>query len=83
MALVALALGIPWQAVTALLERYLSPNDELAHPQALISGRDLIRELGVPSGPRIGELLSVVEKAQAEGTIASRDQALAWIKTVV
>lgn len=82
-ALVALALGIPWQAVTALLERYLSPNDELAHPQALISGRDLIRELGVPSGPRIGELLSVVEKAQAEGTIASRDQALAWIKTVV
>lgn len=79
-ALLALANGVPTPDIMALVQRYLNPEDPVAHPQALISGRDLVQGLALKPGPQIGELLEAVQLAQAEGLITTRDQALAWVK---
>jgi poly(A) polymerase len=49
-------------------------------PSPLVSGDDLINAGYVP-GPRFREILSAVEDAQLEGRLASRDTALAFVKS--
>ncbi|MBE9112167.1 CCA tRNA nucleotidyltransferase, partial [Nodosilinea sp. LEGE 07298] len=56
------------------------PNDPVAHPQPLITGRDLVQGLALKPGPRIGELLEAVHLAQAEGLVSCREEALGWVK---
>ncbi|HIK43935.1 MAG TPA: CCA tRNA nucleotidyltransferase, partial [Leptolyngbyaceae cyanobacterium M65_K2018_010] len=79
-ALLALVNGMPEKDMIALMERYLDPQDPVAHPQALVSGRDLIQGLGLKPGPRIGQLLEAIQLAQAEGQVTNREEALAWVK---
>ncbi|MEM9264043.1 MAG: CCA tRNA nucleotidyltransferase [Cyanobacteria bacterium P01_F01_bin.13] len=78
--LVALSLGIPTEAVVAMVERYQTANDPIAHPAPLVSGKDLMSWLNLKSGPQIGQLLSAIENAQASGQLTSADEALAWAK---
>lgn len=79
LALVALAEGIPFSLMAELIERFLDPADPVAHPHALISGRDLIQQLGLRPGPHIGRLLSEAEIAHAEGKITAPAEALTWL----
>lgn len=51
--------------------------EEIEPTPPLLNGDDLIRELGLVPGPLIGRLLAAVGEAQADGTIATRDDALA------
>ena len=46
-------------------------------PEWLITGDDLIAELDLSSGRLLGAVLTSVRRAQTEGTIADRDEALA------
>ncbi|MEL6937163.1 MAG: CCA tRNA nucleotidyltransferase [Cyanobacteria bacterium J06607_17] len=78
--LVALSMGIPHDAVAAMVERYQIADDPLAHPTPLVSGKDLMHRLDLSSGPQIGHLLSAIENAQASGELTSADEALAWAK---
>lgn len=69
------------QAATRLL-LHLQELEALSQARALIDGNDLIA-LGVPQGPRIGELLdSLYDKIYA-GEIRSREQALAEAKRLM
>lgn len=79
-ALLGLAHGVPQPIMVPLMERYLNPDDPVAHPKTLVSGRDLIQDLGLKPGPQIGELLESVHLAQAEGVVTTRDEALAWLR---
>ena len=45
-------------------------------PEPLVRGDDLIRELGLRPGPRLGELLAQLEEDQFAGLIRTRDEAL-------
>jgi poly(A) polymerase len=45
-------------------------------PQPLLRGDELARELGIPAGPRLGELLEELAASQYAGEIASREEAL-------
>ena len=47
----------------------------------LVTGHDLITTLNLSPGPEIGRLLEAVETAALEGTITTREEALAWAKT--
>jgi poly(A) polymerase len=47
-------------------------------PPPLITGRDLIG-LGWKPGPRFKQTLDAVETLQLEGTLRTRDEALAWV----
>jgi len=53
---------------------------ETMRPSPLVSGDDLINAGYVP-GPRFREILGAVEDAQLEGRLASRDTALAFVKS--
>ncbi len=46
----------------------------------LLTGDDLIATLGLTPGPLFRELLDAVETAAVEGTIRSREEALAWVR---
>ena len=48
-------------------------------PEPLITGHDLIA-LGMKPGPEFAEMLMSVQTRQMEGTLNTRDEALAWIK---
>lgn len=47
-------------------------------PEPLITGHDLIA-LGMKPGPEFAEMLMSVQTRQMEGTLNTRDEALAWI----
>jgi tRNA nucleotidyltransferase (CCA-adding enzyme) len=79
-ALLGLVNGVPEAIIMPLIQRYLTPHDPVAHPQALLSGRDLIQGLGLKPGPQIGALLEAIQLAQAEGLITTREEALIWAK---
>jgi putative nucleotidyltransferase with HDIG domain len=55
--------------------------DEL-RPAPLATGRDVMA-LGVPQGPRVGELIRALEEEQLEGNLTTREQALAWLSRQV
>lgn len=76
-----LAEGMPLDALAPLIERFLTPNDAIAHPKPLLSGRDLMRELNLPPSPQIGQLLEGIQLAQAEGSITTRDEAITWARS--
>lgn len=48
-------------------------------PPPLITGHDLMA-LGMKPGPHFKEILDAVESRQLEGTLQSREDALAWVK---
>lgn len=72
----ATALGISAVTVEPLVERFITPNDPIAHPSPLVTGRDLIDSLHLRPGRQIGKLLTALEVAQAEGKISTPDEAL-------
>jgi poly(A) polymerase len=49
-------------------------------PRALLRGDELASELGIPAGPRLGELLEELLQAQYAGEIATREDALAYAR---
>ncbi len=79
----ALAEGIPLDPICFLINRYFNPNDPVAHPQALLTGTELIEALKLRPSPKIGELLLEIQLAQIEGTIHTIEEAIAYAKTVI
>ncbi len=49
-------------------------------PQPLLRGDELARELGIPPGPRVGELLEELLQARYAGEISTREDALAYAR---
>ena len=76
LAVTSVAAGMPVDALTPLINRYLNPDDRVAHPKALITGNDLMRSLNLPAGQQIGKLLGEIQLAQAEGKISTPEEAL-------
>lgn len=66
------------QLVSDLLRRYFD-QDRAALPEPVVDGRDAMKVLKIPPGPRVGEALEKVREAQAEGKISTRADALAYL----
>jgi tRNA nucleotidyltransferase (CCA-adding enzyme) len=77
----AIADGVPLDAIAPLIHRFLTDDDAIAHPKPLLSGRDLMRQLDLPPSPRIGQLLEAIQIAQAEGAIATAENAIHWARS--
>jgi putative nucleotidyltransferase with HDIG domain len=60
-------------------ERFEAMSQEEVRPALLVTGRDLI-EAGYKPGPRFKELLALVEDAQLEGRIHSREEGLKLVQ---
>lgn len=72
------------QQIGTLLEGYFAEDDQnVTRLPVLITGRDLMRKLGLAPGPVIGQLLEQVREAQAIGEITTRDSALEFARQQV
>ncbi|WP_293088372.1 hypothetical protein [Okeania sp. SIO3B5] len=59
-----------------LIQRYINPEDQVAHPTPLLNGNDLITVLKLPKSPIIGQLLTEIQLARAEEKISTKAEAI-------
>jgi len=64
------------EVVRLMLENWFEKPAESIAPPVLVNGDDLMRELKLQPGKKIGEILEAIREAQAMGEISTRDQAL-------
>lgn len=83
LAVFAIALGIPLERIAVLIQHYLTPDDPIAHPSPLLSGRDLMAQLQLSPSPTIGQLLEAIQLARAEGKVTTQVEALEFARTLL
>lgn len=83
LAVLAVAQGVPVEAIAPLIDRFLDPHDPVAHPVPLLTGRDLMQGLKLPPGPQIGHLLEAIQLAQAEGHVHTVEAALEYAASLL
>jgi putative nucleotidyltransferase with HDIG domain len=68
------------EVARSLLEGYWEKASELVSPPALLNGNDLMQDLRMEPGPKVGEILEAIREAQAAGEVSDRAQAIemAW-----
>ncbi len=64
------------EAIAPLMNRYLNPNDLVAHPIPLVNGKDIMLALNIPPSPLVGKLLTEIAIAQIEGKIYTATEAI-------
>lgn len=72
-----------WNAQVTYMNGLLVRSQEeegIVHPPRLLTGHDVTSLLGLPPGPRIGQLLAALEEAQAAGEVTDRGGAVAFIR---
>ncbi|HEY9799092.1 MAG TPA: CCA tRNA nucleotidyltransferase [Leptolyngbyaceae cyanobacterium] len=63
-----------------LITRYLNPDDLVAHPTQLVSGKNLMIALNLPASPLVGELLTEIAIARIEGKVTTQEDAIAFAR---
>ncbi len=53
----------------------------LRHVLPALTGDDLIN-LGIPSGPRLKEILELLREARLDGKVGTREEEIEWVKTL-
>ncbi|MBD2499330.1 tRNA nucleotidyltransferase/poly(A) polymerase family protein [Anabaena azotica] len=66
-----------------LITRYLNPDDLVAHPTQLVSGKNLMIALNLPASPLVGELLTEIAIARIEGKVTTQEDAIAFARGLV
>lgn len=64
-----------------LLENYWEKPEESVSPPRLLDGNELIKELEIEPGPRLGRLIEALREAQATGKISTRNSALEYARS--
>jgi len=77
--LLALAQGVELTVVKPMIEKYLDPQNVIAHAQTLLTGDEIMQQLNIKPGKQLGQLIKAIERAQAEGVIADKLSAIAWL----
>jgi tRNA nucleotidyltransferase (CCA-adding enzyme) len=72
----AIAAGVELDSLVPLIDRYLNPSDQVAHPTPLVNGRDLIECLELEPSPTIGKLLTEIQVARIMGEISTPTEAI-------
>jgi tRNA nucleotidyltransferase (CCA-adding enzyme) len=79
----ALANGVELNKLEDLIDRYLDPDSQVAHPTPLVSGHDLIQALQLTSSPMIGKLLTEIQLARIMGDISTPDNAIKFAAELI
>ena len=79
----AIATGVELVKLAGLIDRYLDPHSQVAHPTALVSGHDLIRSLSISPSPMIGRLLTEIQLARIADKISTPDQAIEFARELL
>jgi len=75
--------GRIYEVFDDMLVRYLDWLREHRERPTLISGNELMRELGIAEGPIVGELLDAITEAYADRDITTREGALALARRLL
>ncbi len=78
--LLALAQGVNLEVIKPMIERFLNPQDAIAHAQTLLTGNEIMQQLDMKPSKQLGQLIQSVEQAQAAGEIKDKKAAIAWLK---
>jgi tRNA nucleotidyltransferase (CCA-adding enzyme) len=81
--ILAIASGVEIGNLKSLIDRYLDPNDQVAHPTPLVSGHDLIQALQISPSPTIGKLLTEIQLARIMGEIATPADAIQFAQQMI
>jgi tRNA nucleotidyltransferase (CCA-adding enzyme) len=76
----AMAGGVELLKLGGLIDRYLDPSDQVAHPTPLVSGHELMQALQISPSPLIGKLLTEVQLARIRGEIVNADEAIQFAR---
>lgn len=68
--------GVAVEEILPLINRYLNPDDPVAHPTPLVTGKELMQALKIPSSPVVGKLLNDIALAKIEGKISTPAEAI-------
>lgn len=69
------------ETLRALLEAYFEKPEESVNPPVLLNGDELMRELGLNPGRKVGEILEALREAQAMGEVNDRAEALVFARS--
>ncbi|MBD1933233.1 MULTISPECIES: CCA tRNA nucleotidyltransferase [Cyanophyceae] len=72
----AVASGTPVEELAPLIDLYLTPDDQVAHPTPLVTGTQLIQTFNLKAGPQVGKVLTALGLARAEGKISTSAEAI-------
>lgn len=73
----------PIISFASLIDRYLNPDDLVAHPTSLVSGKEIIVALNIPASPLVGKLLMEIAIAQVEGRVSTPAEAIAFARQLL
>jgi tRNA nucleotidyltransferase (CCA-adding enzyme) len=76
----AIACGVELVELKDSIDRYLDPDNQVAHPTPLISGHDLMQALELAPSPKIGKLLTEIHIARIMGEISTPAEAIEFTK---
>ena len=65
------------RSVVTLLDHFFNHRTETVSPAPLLSGRELMAALDLAEGPKVGELLQLIQEAQAAGEVDTAAGAVA------
>ena len=68
------------QMLNLLFTKFFKVKQKIILPKKLLDGKDIMRNLKLPSGRIIGIILENLAEAQVEGKFTNRDEALAYLK---
>lgn len=77
------AIDVHMRLARAMLDDALRWRAHGGAPRALVRGDELARELGIPLGPRVGELLEELARAQYSGQVQTSEQALDFTRSLL
>jgi tRNA nucleotidyltransferase (CCA-adding enzyme) len=81
--LMAIAAGVELINLEPLIDRYLDPYNQVAHPTPLVNGRDLVEYLEILPSAKIGKLLTEIQLARITGQIETPSEALHFAKQLL
>jgi len=71
------------EVAETLLTHWFDRYEETVAPPPLFTGGELMAELGLEPGPRIGRLLRTLQEAQAAGEVQTQEEALALVERII
>jgi tRNA nucleotidyltransferase/poly(A) polymerase len=60
------------------LENYFERPEEIISPPRLLDGNEVMRELNLQPGPRVGAAMEAIREAQATGKVSNREEAITF-----
>jgi len=66
--------------VAALLRAWFGERQEVIDPPLLLTGGEVMDELGIGPGPRVGEALGALREAQVQGLVTTREEAREYLR---